>query len=123
MEKHCDILVLGGGGSGMVAAARAAERSGKRVIVLEKSKTIGGGMLFASTMRTFRSKWQEERGIPDQSNDFLRRMMDLTLWKLDPELVRNAILGTGAFFDWYSQHERPEVLARYEAGPMCLTSR
>ena len=117
MEKHCDILVLGGGGSGMVAAARAAERSGKRVIVLEKSKTIGGGMLFASTMRTFRSKWQEERGIPDQSNDFLRRMMDLTLWKLDPELVRNAILGTGAFFDWYSQHELPEVLTRYEARP------
>lgn len=116
-EKRCDIVVLGGGGAGMVAAARAAELSGKKVIVLEKAKHIGGGMLFASTMRTFRSKWQAERNIPDQSNDFLRKMMDLTMWKLDAKLVRNAILGTGQFFDWYSEHEKPEVLARYEPRP------
>lgn len=117
IEKNCDILVVGGGGSGMVAAAKAAEQSGKHVIILEKSKTIGGGMLFASTMRTFRSRWQAERGIPDQSNAFLRRVMDLTLWRLEPELVRNAVLGTGVFFDWYSQHELPENLARYQARP------
>lgn len=114
---ECDILVLGGGGSGMVAAARSAECSGKKVIVLEKAKVVGGGMLFASTMRTFRSQWQKERGIPDQTNRFLRDMMDLTMWKLDHKLVRNAILGTGQFFDWYSKLEKPEVLATYEPRP------
>ena len=117
MEKTCDIVVLGGGGSGLVAAARAAELSGGRVVVLEKSGVLGGGMLFASTMRTFGSKWQEERGIPDQSVTFLRQMMDLTRWQLDPELVSGAIRATGRFFDWYSQYEEPEVLARYEARP------
>ena len=65
-EMNCDILVVGGGGSGMVAAVRAAELSGGKVIVLEKAKFTGGGMLFASTMRTFRSQWQAERNIPDQ---------------------------------------------------------
>ena len=116
-EMNCDILVVGGGGSGMVAAVRAAELSGGKVIVLEKAKFTGGGMLFASTMRTFRSQWQAERNIPDQSNAFIRSMMDLTMWKLDPKLVKNAILGTGAFFDWYAAHEDPEVLAKYEARP------
>lgn len=116
MEKTCDILVLGGGGAGLVAAARAAELSGKKVIVLEKAKKTGGGMIFASTMRTFGSQWQKERNIPDQSNDFLRKMMDLTLWKLDAELARNAILGTGEFFDWYSTHEKPELLEQYRVG-------
>ena len=29
MEKICEIVVIGGGGSGLVAAARAAEVSGK----------------------------------------------------------------------------------------------
>lgn len=101
MEKSCDLVVLGGGGSGLVAAVRAAELSGKKVIVLEKTRVLGGGMLFASTMRTFRSKWQEERNIPDQSNGFLRKMMDLVMWKVDAKLAKNAILGTGAFFDWY----------------------
>lgn len=97
-EKSCDILVLGGGGSGLVAAARAAELSGGKVIVLEKTAVAGGGMLFASTMRTFGSRWQAERNIPDQSDRFLREMMDLTQWRLDPDLVRNAVLATGAFF-------------------------
>ncbi len=116
-EKTCDIVVLGGGGSGLVAAARAAELSGGRVIVLEKGKVAGGGMLFASTMRTFGSQWQSERGIPDQSVSFLRGMMDLTRWKLDPCLAANAIRATGAFFDWYSRYEKPEILAKYEARP------
>ncbi len=115
-QKSCDILVIGGGGSGMVAAVRAAQ-AGKSVIVLEKADFIGGGMLFASTMRTFRSQWQAERNIPDQSNAFIRRMMDLTLWQLDPELVKNAVLGTGAFFDWYAGLETPENLAKYEVRP------
>ncbi len=100
----------------MVAAVRAAQ-AGKSVIVLEKADFIGGGMLFASTMRTFRSQWQAERNIPDQSNAFIRRMMDLTLWQLDPELVKNAVLGTGAFFDWYAGLETPENLAKYVARP------
>ena len=116
-EKHCDIVVLGGGGSGLVAAARAAELSGGKVIVLEKTKRPGGGMLFASTMRTFGSRWQAERNIPDQSVDFLRQMMDLTQWRLDPVLAANAIRATGQFFDWYAQYEKPEILERYEARP------
>ena len=116
MEHNCDILVIGGGGSGLVAAVRAAEL-GKKVIILEKAKFAGGGMLFASTMRTFRSRWQTERNIPDQTVEFIRKMMDLTLWRLDPELVRAAVLGTGQFFDWYSAQETQDQLDRYEPRP------
>ncbi|NUM25801.1 MAG: NAD(P)/FAD-dependent oxidoreductase [Candidatus Buchananbacteria bacterium] len=35
-----DVIVIGGGASGMMAAGRAAER-GKRVLLLEKNKTLG----------------------------------------------------------------------------------
>ena len=101
MEKQCDVVVIGGGGSGLVAAVRAAEHSGKKVIVLEKAKTTGGGMIMASTMRTFRSKWQKERNLPDVTDAYLRKVMDATFWRLNPDLVRNAILATGEFFDWF----------------------
>ncbi|NTV90579.1 MAG: 4Fe-4S dicluster domain-containing protein, partial [Clostridiales bacterium] len=42
--KHmsCDLLVLGGGGAGLIAAVKAAEVSGGKVIVLEKAKKTGG---------------------------------------------------------------------------------
>lgn len=102
-EKDCDLLVIGGGGAGMVAAARAACQSHRKIIVLEKTKLTGGAALFASTLRTFRSHWQEKRGIPDQMDDFIRKGMDATGWQLDPRLVNNCCLATGRFFDWFCQ--------------------
>jgi predicted Rossmann fold flavoprotein len=39
-SAHFDVIVIGGGASGMFAAGRAAER-GKRVLVIEKNKELG----------------------------------------------------------------------------------
>ncbi len=99
-KKSCDVVVLGGGGSGMVAAVRAAELTGKKVIVLEKAPATGGGAQFASTVRTFGSKWQAERNLPDTTTKYARDMMDNVYWRLDEKLVLNCIRGTGQFFDW-----------------------
>ncbi len=40
MNKHFDVIVIGGGASGMMAAGRAAER-GRQVLLLEKNKELG----------------------------------------------------------------------------------
>jgi len=42
-----DLVVLGAGGSGLVAAVKAFEDSGKKVIILEKAKKPGGSSYFA----------------------------------------------------------------------------
>jgi len=39
MSKH-DVIVVGGGASGMMAAGRAGER-GRSVLILEKNKKLG----------------------------------------------------------------------------------
>jgi len=44
VERVWDVVVVGGGPAGMMAAARAAER-GKRVLLLEKNKTLGKKLL------------------------------------------------------------------------------
>jgi len=46
----CDIVVLGAAGCGLVAAVKAADLSGKKVIVLEKAKKPGGAAVFAHGM-------------------------------------------------------------------------
>jgi fumarate reductase flavoprotein subunit len=99
-EKNCALVVLGGGASGMVAAVRAAQLTGQKVIVLEKASAIGGGALFAGTIRTFGSKWQADRNLPDTTAEYARDMMDLVYWRLDTKLVANCLRGTGQFFDW-----------------------
>jgi fumarate reductase flavoprotein subunit len=102
-QKECDLIILGGGGGGMVAAARAASLSGKKVIVLEKTGHTGGGAVFASMIRTFGSKWQKERNLPDVMNQFIIDAMDSTYWRLDPRLVSNTFRATGEFFDWFCE--------------------
>lgn len=46
-EMACDLVVIGCGGSGSIAAARAAQESGKKVIVLEKAEKYGGSAWYA----------------------------------------------------------------------------
>lgn len=101
IERDCDIAVIGSGGAGLVAAARIAAISDKKVIVLEKMPFIGGGMNFASDWRIYGSKWQEKRGIPNLMDEKIRAAMDATNWLLDPALVYQAYVNTGKFFDWF----------------------
>jgi fumarate reductase flavoprotein subunit len=80
---ECDLLVLGAGGSGLVAANRAFDLTGKKVIVLEKTKKPAGCTYFASGMGEAGpikdSKWQKDAGVA--VND-------------DPQDL------SGQFFDW-----------------------
>ena len=56
----CDVLVIGGGGSGITAAVRAAQ-TGASVICLEKNGFIGGDtVLNAGTMVATNSRIQKE---------------------------------------------------------------
>jgi fumarate reductase flavoprotein subunit len=100
-QKESDIVVIGGGGAGMVAAARAAWLLKRKIVVLEKSGHTGGGALMAKALRTFDSKWQRDRGVPDVTNQFIIDGMDRTYWKLDHRLVADCIRATGQYFDWF----------------------
>jgi fumarate reductase flavoprotein subunit len=63
---ECDLLVLGAGGAGLVAAVRVSDLTGKKVIVLEKAKKPGGATYVASVMGEAGpirdSKWQKDAG-------------------------------------------------------------
>ena len=96
-----DLVVIGAGGAGLVSAVLAADISDKKVVVLEKMPFAGGGAKFAADWRVFQSKWQKERGLPDELNRMLVKGMEETMNALDPKLVYNALRNTGHFFDWF----------------------
>ena len=105
MDKSCDVLVLGGGGAGLTAAARAASLSDKKVIVLEKADFFGGGAIQAADYRVYNSQWQKERGLDDNMEADLLKYMDDTNWLLDSKLVGETFKATGRFFDWICTFE------------------
>ena len=114
-QMNCDILVIGGGGSGLVAGARAATM-GKKVIVLEKDKSLGGGLNMASTLRTFGSKWQKERGLDDHCAEYMRNRMDECFWRIDHKYAAALIQGTGKFFDWFCETAPKEIVDQFYVG-------
>lgn len=100
---HCDLLVIGGGAAGMLAAVRVASTTGKRVIVVEKDKKPGGSGYFAGGVRLFGTQMEKNHGLPDQTDDYIRAAMNTTRWMLDPQLISNAFRAIPKFFDWMCQ--------------------
>jgi fumarate reductase flavoprotein subunit len=120
-KKNCDLVVLGGGGSGLVAAVRAAQMSGKKVIVLEKDSSTGGGAQGARTIRTFGSKWQAKRNLPDKTAAYAREVMNSMYWQLDAKLANNCLCGTGQFFDWLCE-QGGDIEDKFTPGKYALST-
>lgn len=98
-ELNCDVLVIGGGASGLVAGARAASK-GKKVIVLEKNKELGGSGWYAHVFRSHWSKWHESAGLADPRSGICREFLEKTQGAVDPKLLRRILDANAELVDW-----------------------
>lgn len=104
-EKHdlkklsADLVVLGAGGSGVVAAVRAADLSGKKVIVLEKAKKPGGSAWYAG-FGASGTRMDLKDGGEDQRSGIVKKTIERFKDRVNPELIRKAIYAPAEFFDW-----------------------
>lgn len=108
-ELNCDLVVLGAGGSGMVAAVRAAQLSGKKVIVLEKAKKPGGNTNLGHGFLMRYTKWHEAAGMPDVREEFLNKLYEDTGRTMDYQMLRNATYGLSDMFDWLCTFSNGDV--------------
>lgn len=100
MEKTCDLVVLGAGGSGLVAAVRAAQLSGKKVIVVEKSKKIGGNTNLGHGFMMRYTKWHEAAGLEDTREASINSLYERSGKVLDYQMLHNATYALSDMFDW-----------------------
>lgn len=77
-----------GPGSGLVAAVRAAQLSGKKVIVLEKAKKPGGNTTLGHGFLMRYTKWHEAAGLPDIRDEFLNKLYEDTGKVLDYQMLK-----------------------------------
>ena len=97
---NCDLLVIGGGGSGLVAAVKAKHLGVKNVLVLETGRNTGGSTWFAGWGAGGYTKWQKEAGYPDTRDDSYKRIMKQYKWMINYKLIRNYVDYEGPAFDW-----------------------
>lgn len=100
IERECDLVVLGAGGSGLVSAVRAAQLSDKKVIVVEKASKIGGNTNLGHGFMLRYTKWHEAAGIPDTREESINALYERSGKILDYTLLHNATYALSDMFDW-----------------------
>jgi fumarate reductase flavoprotein subunit len=99
-KLNADIVVVGGGNGGMVAAVRSAE-CGAKVVLLEKTDSLGGASVMALGITSVNSRVQVAAGNSEKlAEELFSKMMTETRWVPDPDVVRRFVHTTGVFADW-----------------------
>ncbi|MDS0242384.1 MULTISPECIES: FAD-dependent oxidoreductase [unclassified Haloferax] len=84
-----DVLVAGGGGTGLVAALAASENPDVRVTVLEKAPECGGNTSLSTGMvPAAGTRLQREAGIEETPADMARDILEKNDYEADEERVR-----------------------------------
>lgn len=97
-----DILVIGGGASGITAAVRSATQ-GKKTILIEKMPQIGGDtQLNAGTLIATGSRYQREvmKETKDSPQLAYKDIMKVGKYRNDPVLVKMTTENAGRVVDW-----------------------
>ena len=99
-DTSCDIVIIGAGGAGLVAATEAASK-GAKVIVLEKMGIVGGNTNYSTGgINASYTKEQARLGITDSPDVFYDDTMKGGYFLNDPDLVRTLVDNSAAMVEW-----------------------
>jgi fumarate reductase flavoprotein subunit len=115
-----DVLVIGAGGCGMVAALVAAQH-GARVALLEKTDKPGGGTAFSSKgLRAAGTRFQQAQAVADSGEQYARDIRERNSGQSDPELTLRLARSTSEVVHWLAdtagiEFEVPEFMFGHSA--------
>lgn len=97
---EADVVVIGGGASGLTAAVEAAS-AGASVLIIERDVSLGGAGLFAGNYFAAGTKWQAAAGIEDSPEAALAEWADFTGGG-DPgaDWVQGFVYGSAETLEW-----------------------
>ena len=98
-KYEADVIVIGGGASGITAAVASAEKDAS-VIVLEKGSTTGGAANMGMGIFAVESKYQKAQLVDFSKEDAFNLLMNYTHWRVDARLVRKYIEQSSNTIEW-----------------------
>ena len=94
-----DVIVVGGGSSGVAAAARAADL-GAKVILFEKSGRVGGSGALSTGPCSVGAKIQQDVGLEGDPIAYAKAMLKENHWSVDGNLMLDFFRRSGHTIDW-----------------------
>lgn len=102
-EFETDIVIAGGGLSGLSAALTAAE-NGVKAILLEKMPFLGGAGLFPEGSLGIGTRYQKQKGITTTTDQVFARVMEFHHWRCNASVIRTLLNESGQTIDWLTDH-------------------
>ncbi|ELY62935.1 FAD-dependent oxidoreductase [Natrinema versiforme] len=101
IDVETNVLVAGGGGTGLVAALAASERTNGTVTVLEKSDRLGGNTSLSTGMiPAAGTRFQRDAGIEETADDMARDILEKNDYEADEEMVRHLCAESKHLVHW-----------------------
>ena len=94
-----DLVIVGGGLSGIAAAAEATDK-GLKPVVLEKLAILGGAGNFPEGSLGIGTRYQKEHGIKWDVQRTVNRFLEFNHYRTNPNVIRQLIAESGSTIDW-----------------------
>lgn len=98
---EADVVVVGGGCSGLFAACAAAENGAKTVMIEQFAENGGSGV--RDDLAAYNSKIQQENGSPLDPMEMARYMQTHSSWYMNQRLFKVWVDESGETIDWYAE--------------------
>jgi fumarate reductase flavoprotein subunit len=99
-NRKAEIVVIGGGASGLAAAVAAVENGARSVLVLEKQKAPGGNAIFAAGIFAVGSDLQRRLGLEVSADEAFVKLMSYAHWRADARLIRTLVTRSLETLHW-----------------------
>jgi len=128
-KLQTDVVVIGAGASGVSAAVSAGDK-GAKVIILEKTATIGGASNLSWAGKFVDSSTAIANGLKVDEEKMISDWIENNHWRVDSAAIRQYVTKSGETYDWLAKkgyvtkfinffgeqlHMLPEYATREEA--------
>ena len=115
LNRDLDVVLVGSGGAGLVAAITAHDNGAERIVVAEAEGVVGGSSRLSSGLvMGAGTRYQAALGIEDSGEAFFHDYMQLNRWNVDAAIVRRLCELSGPVVNWFGDlgvefHEELEM--------------
>jgi fumarate reductase flavoprotein subunit len=102
-NPYSDIVIVGGGGAGLVAALTAAEQGIKNIVVLEARNTPGGNSFFAEGLFALNDRLKKPADVQSLKDRLFQNTISYTHHRSVPRLVRLLIDESSKTLVWLQE--------------------